>query len=194
MRTAKVIRNTMETDIEVELCIEGAGRGHIDTTIPFMDHMLQLFARHGLFDVTIRGRGDTSVDHHHLVEDLGICLGQAFREALGDKEGVERYGYAVVPMDETLVNVAVDLSGRPYLVYRVPVRGGRIGDFDPALLKEFFKAFADHNACNLHVNLLYGRNEHHIAEAVFKAFARALGRASSFRERIEGVMSTKGSL
>ncbi|MCX7635589.1 MAG: imidazoleglycerol-phosphate dehydratase HisB [Syntrophales bacterium] len=194
MRKAKVIRNTMETDIEVELAVDGTGKGRIDTTIPFMDHMLQLFARHGLFDLVVKGRGDTSVDHHHLVEDLGICLGQAFREALGAKEGLERYGFAAVPMDETLANVAVDLSGRPYLVYRVPLGRGRIGDFDPALLREFFKAFADHNTCTLHVNLLYGKNEHHIAEAVFKAFARALRDASSQRERIEGVMSTKGTL
>ncbi|HOK06669.1 MAG TPA: imidazoleglycerol-phosphate dehydratase HisB [Syntrophales bacterium] len=194
LRMARVERVTNETDIVVELLLDGSGKGEVDTTVPFMDHMLQLFSRHGLFDLTVKGRGDTAIDDHHLVEDLGICLGQAFSRALGDKEGIARYGQALVPMDESLCQAAVDLSGRPFLVYRVRTGTGRIGDFDPQLLPEFFKAFTDHCACTLHIDLLYGRNSHHKVEAVFKAFARVLDQASSRPGNIRGVLSTKGTL
>lgn len=194
MRTGKIKRKTTETDILLEIGLDGSGKAQIDTSIPFLDHMLNLFARHGLFDLTVRGKGDTAVDDHHLVEDLGICLGEAVKKALGDKEGIERYGSETVPMDETLCSVVMDLSGRPYLVYHADFGQQRIGDFDPTLLQEFFKSFSDHSGITLHVNLIYGKNTHHIAEAMFKASARALRRASSRHERINGIMSTKGSL
>lgn len=194
MRSGAISRKTTETDIVVEIGLDGSGQAKVDTTIPFLDHMLNLFARHGLFDLTIQARGDTAVDDHHLVEDLGICMGQAFKKALGDKEGIERYGSETLPMDESLCTVTIDLSGRPYLIYHVDFGGKRIGDFDPSLLGEFFKSFSDHSGATLHINLLYGKNNHHIAEAVFKASARALSKASSRHERIHGVMSTKGTL
>lgn len=194
MRTGKITRKTTETDIAIEITLDGSGKVAIDTTIPFLDHMLDLFARHGLFDLSVKGRGDTAIDDHHLVEDLGICLGQAVKKALGNKEGIDRYGSATLPMDECLCNVVMDLSGRPYLVYHVNFGEKRIGDFDPALLREFFKSFSDHSGITLHINLIYGKNGHHIAEAVFKALARALRKASSRHERISGIMSTKGTL
>ena len=194
MRTGTVTRKTTETDIMVEIGLDGSGQARVDTTIPFLDHMLNLFARHGLFDLTIQARGDTAVDDHHLVEDLGICMGQAFQKALGDKGGIERYGAETLPMDESLCSVVIDLSGRPYLIYHVDFGEKKIGDFDPSLLAEFFKSFSDHSGATLHINLLYGKNNHHIAEAVFKASARALRKASSRHERIHGVMSTKGTL
>jgi imidazoleglycerol-phosphate dehydratase len=174
--------------------LDGSGRGEIETTIPFLDHMLNLLARHGLFDLEITGEGDREVDDHHLVEDLGICLGETLKQALGSKEGISRYGAALVPMDETLCSVALDLSGRPYLVYNAELGEARIGAFDPALLREFFKAFSDHSGITLHINVLYGKNNHHIAEAVFKAVALALRRAVQFEARIQGVMTTKGTL
>jgi imidazoleglycerol-phosphate dehydratase len=194
MRKGNIKRKTSETTISVELDLDGAGRAEIDTTVPFMDHMLNLFSRHGLFDIKIVGKGDRDVDDHHLVEDLGICLGQAVKKALGSKEGIRRYGSALVPMDESLCSIALDLSGRPYLIYNVEFGEARIGDFDPALLKEFFKSFSDHSGMTLHINVLYGKNNHHVAESVFKAFARALSRAVGLDDRIKGVMSTKGSL
>lgn len=194
MRTGNITRKTTETDIAVTIGIDGSGKADVDTTIPFLDHMLNLFARHGLFDLSVRGRGDTAVDDHHLVEDLGICLGRAVKEALGKKEGIERYGAATVPMDESLASVVMDLSGRPYLVYHVKFGEKRIGDFDPALLREFFKSFSDHSGITLHINLIYGKNDHHIAEALFKASARALRKASSRHDRIKGIMSTKGTI
>ncbi|MCK9391557.1 MAG: imidazoleglycerol-phosphate dehydratase HisB [Syntrophales bacterium] len=194
MRKGKVKRKTSETTISMEMDLDGSGRAEIGTTVPFMDHMLTLFSRHGLFDIKIAGKGDRDVDDHHLVEDLGICLGQSVKEALGSKEGIKRYGSALVPMDESLCSIAIDLSGRPYLIYNVEFGGARIGDFDSALLKEFFKSFSDHSGMTLHINVLYGKNNHHVAESIFKAFAWALRRAASLDDRINGVMSTKGSI
>lgn len=193
-RKAKIKRKTAETDITLELGLDGSGKGVLSTSIPFLDHMLNLFSRHGLFDLTVRGTGDREVDDHHLVEDLGICLGEALREALGDKSGLERYGEASVPMDESLCRVALDLSGRTFLVFQADFGGGRIGDFDPALIREFFKAFADHSGTTLHIEVACGSNNHHMAEAMFKAFARALRRAVTLNERVRGIPSTKGSL
>ncbi|MDY0186436.1 MAG: imidazoleglycerol-phosphate dehydratase HisB [Syntrophus sp. (in: bacteria)] len=194
-RQARVQRSTSETDISVEINLDGSARGAIDTSVPFFDHMLTLFARHGLFDLTIKGRGDTEIDDHHLVEDMGICLGQALKDAVGDKTGMTRYGTATVPMDETLCSVTVDVSGRPYLVYRVEFSpGARAGGFDLQLIKEFFKSFSDHSGITLHINVFYGENNHHITEAIFKAFARALSMAVTTDSRISGVLSTKGCL
>ena len=194
MRKGKIKRKTRETNISVEMELDGVGRGEIDTKIPFMDHMLNLLARHGLFDLKISGQGDREVDDHHLVEDLGICLGTAVKKALGDKEGIARYGAALAPMDESLASVALDISGRPCLVYHAGLGEARIGAFDPSLLREFFKAFSDHGGITLHINVLYGKNNHHMAEAAFKAFALALRSAVQLDERIQGVMSTKGLL
>jgi imidazoleglycerol-phosphate dehydratase len=194
MRRATIERQTSETEISITICLDGQGKGRIDTSISFLDHMLNLFARHGLTDLDVRGRGDTAVDDHHLVEDIGICLGQAVRKALGERKGISRYGSAWVPMDESLCHVAMDLSGRPYLVWNAKVGEGRIGEFDPALLREFFKSFSDHSGITLHVNLMYGTNNHHMAEAIFKAFARAFREAVAIDGRIKGVLSTKGSL
>ncbi|MBU2054565.1 MAG: imidazoleglycerol-phosphate dehydratase HisB [Proteobacteria bacterium] len=194
MRKANIQRKTTETEVSVAVNLDGKGEGNIATSIPFMDHMLNLFARHALMDLTIRSQGDTAVDDHHLVEDVGICLGQAVRKALGDRKGISRYGASTVPMDESLCSVTMDLSGRPYLVYRAEIGTRRIGEFDPALLRDFFKSFSDHSGITLHINLIYGKNEHHMAEAIFKAFARAFREAVARDERIEGVLSTKGSL
>ncbi len=194
MRKGKVKRKTGETSIDLEIELDGSGRGEITTSVPFMDHMLNLFARHGLFDLKIAGKGDREVDDHHLVEDLGICLGMAIKKALGGKEGIARYGAALAPMDESLCSVVIDLSGRPYLIYHVELGEARIGEFDASLLREFFKALSDHGGITLHVNVLYGKNNHHIAEAVFKSFALALRRAVQHDDRIRGVMSTKGML
>ncbi|MCX7981847.1 MAG: imidazoleglycerol-phosphate dehydratase HisB [Syntrophales bacterium] len=193
-RKSRIERKTAETNVEVEINLDGSGAAKVDTDIPFLDHMLTLFSRHGLFDLTITGRGDRAVDDHHLVEDVGICLGLAISQALGQKEGIERYGEASVPMDESLVHVVVDLSGRPCLIYNVEFEGQRIGDFDPSLIREFFKALADNGKITLHINLLYGVNDHHIAEAIFKGVARALRKAVNLNTRIEGIMSTKGTL
>jgi imidazoleglycerol-phosphate dehydratase len=194
MRKATIQRKTAETEVSLVIDLDGKGEGKIDTSVPFLDHMLNLFARHGLTDLSIRSQGDTVVDDHHLVEDVGICLGQAVRKALGDRRGISRYGSSSVPMDESLCSVAMDLSGRPYLVWRAEFGDGRIGEFDPALLREFFKSFSDHSGITLHINLSYGTNRHHMAEAIFKAFARAFRDAVSMDGRIEGVLSTKGSL
>jgi imidazoleglycerol-phosphate dehydratase len=193
-RVGKINRKTTETEIAIEIGLDGAGKMDGATTLPFLDHMLNLFARHGFFDLSVSGRGDTSVDDHHLVEDLGICLGAAVKQALGDKQGIARYGAALVPMDETLCSVAIDISGRPYLIYHAAVGAAKIGAFDPALIKEFFKSFSDHSGITLHINVHYGSNNHHIVEAMFKAFARALHKAVTLQIRIEGVLSTKGSL
>ena len=193
-RKARVERKTSETNIRILLDLDGTGKGRIDTTIPFLDHMLTLTARHGLFDLTVKGSGDTDVDDHHLVEDIGICLGKAFRDALAGKEGINRYGSATVPMDESLGSVHLDVSGRSYLVYDVDFGARRIKTFDLALIREFFQAFADAGGMTLHVRVLYGKNSHHMAEAVFKAFARALREAVSRDARIRGVLSTKGTL
>jgi imidazoleglycerol-phosphate dehydratase len=193
-RTARIARKTTETDVSVEINLDGKGEGKIATTISFLDHMFLLLAKHGLFDLTVKSAGDTEVDDHHLVEDLGICLGKAFKEALGNKEGIARYGDGTVPMDECLCSVALDISGRPYLIYNADFDAKKIGKFDPALLKEFFKAFSDHSGMTLHINLLYGKNNHHMAEAIFKALARALKKAVTIDSDINGVLSTKGVL
>jgi imidazoleglycerol-phosphate dehydratase len=193
-RKGNVSRKTKETDVHVEVNIDGGGKAEISTTIPFLDHMLELMAKHGFMDFTIRGKGDTSVDYHHLVEDVGISLGKALKKALGDKEGIRRYGTASVPMDESLCRVSMDISGRPYLVFNADFGSKKIRDFDPGLFFDFFKSLSDCMGITLHINVIYGKNPHHIVESVFKAFARALDVATSFDGRIEGVMSTKGSL
>jgi imidazoleglycerol-phosphate dehydratase len=193
-RQAEIKRATKETDIRVALDIDGEGKSAISTGVPFLDHMLELFARHGLFDLEIACKGDLHIDDHHSVEDTAICLGQAFAEALGDKMGIARYGAAYTPMDETLARAVVDLSGRSYLVYKVRNTRDRIGTFSVELAEHFWHSFAEHCKCNLHIEVFYGRNQHHIIEAVFKSAARALSQATRIDERIQGVMSTKGSL
>ena len=193
-RKAEVKRTTKETDVHVALELDGTGASRINTGVPFLDHMLELFARHGLFDLDVTCKGDLQVDDHHSVEDTALTLGRAFAEALGDKAGIERYGAAYVPMDETLVRAVVDLSGRPYLVYKVPPSRPLIGTFAVELAEHFWHSFAEHCKCNLHIEVFYGRNQHHIIEAVFKSAARALSQAVRIDERIMGVMSTKGTI
>ena len=193
-RTASIDRQTAETKIQLKLSIDGTGKSQIQTGVGFLDHMLTLLAKHGLFDLEINCQGDTHVDAHHTTEDIGICLGQALRQALGDKRGIQRYGYSVLPMEETLVTVSVDLSGRNYMVFNAPMNAAKIGDFDSELVEDFWYAFASNAMCNLHVLLHYGRNTHHIAEGIFKGAARALRSACSLDPRQEDVPSTKGTL
>jgi imidazoleglycerol-phosphate dehydratase len=193
-RRAKIIRKTTETDIQLEIDLDKTTGSKIDTTIPFFNHMLELFARHGFFKLIIKSKGDTQIDDHHLIEDLGICLGKAVGQALDKKKGINRYGSASLPMDECLCRVDLDISGRPYLIYNVKYGRRKVGGFDPALVKEFFKAFTDNSGITLHINFMYGDNGHHIIEAIFKAFARALRKAVTLNENIKGVLSTKGSL
>ena len=193
-RKASIERITKETQIRLSLNLDGKGKAKICTSVPFLDHMLDLFTRHGLFDMEVEAKGDIDIDFHHTVEDIGIVLGQAFKEALGDKKGIHRYGQATVPMDETLAAVAIDLSGRPYLVYNVSIPKVKIGEFDVELVREFFQAFVNNCGANLHINVMYGENVHHILEACFKAAARALDQATRVDPRIEGVLSTKGKL
>jgi imidazoleglycerol-phosphate dehydratase len=193
-RAATVNRKTKETDISVKLELDGTGEAEVETGMPFFNHMLDIFTRHGLFDTSIRAKGDIEVDYHHTVEDVGLALGQAFKDALGDKKGIRRFGEASVPLDETLAKVVVDLSGRPYLSYNVKIRPGRVGDFDTDLPHEFFAAFANQLGMNLHIDVIRGENPHHIIEACFKAFARAMDMATGLDDRIKGVLSTKGSL
>jgi imidazoleglycerol-phosphate dehydratase len=193
-RQAEIKRATKETDIRVALDLDGEGKNAVSTGVPFLDHMLELFARHGLFDLEVTCKGDLQIDDHHSVEDTAICLGQAFAEALGDKKGITRYGAAYTPMDETLARAVVDLSGRSYLVYKVRNTRHRIGTFSVEMAEHFWRSFAEHCKCNLHIEVFYGRNQHHIIEAVFKSAARALSQATRIDERIQGVMSTKGSL
>lgn len=193
-RKSIVKRSTTETQIKIEWKIDGTGKSRINTTIPFLDHMLTLFAKHGFFDLVVEATGDTEIDDHHTVEDIGIVLGDALVQALGSKEGIRRFGWASIPLDETLAQVTVDLSGRPYLVYRVKLGQARIKTFDLGLFEDFFQAFVSRAALNLHLNVSYGRNPHHIMEALFKAFAKALDQATSLDERVVGVLSTKGKL
>jgi len=193
-RTATIERTTKETGIKLTLNIDGSGQARINSSVPFLDHMLDLFSRHGLFDLQVEAKGDIDIDFHHTVEDIGIVLGEAFRKALGDKKGIRRYGNAVVPMDETLANVTVDISGRPYLVYNADLPKVKVGNFDVELAREFFQAVANYGGMNLHVNVAYGDNVHHIIEACFKAFGRAMDMATQVDGRVEGVMSTKGTL
>ena len=194
-RKAEVTRQTKETQIKVSLTLDGTGEGVISTGIPFMDHMLDLFSRHGFFDLSIDATGDIEIDYHHLVEDMGICLGQAFREALGNKAGIRRYGFFNLPMDETLVTVALDLSNRAYLVWNVVPTITMVRDFNVQLFKEFFQAFANEVACNVHVRLEHGEEPHHVAEAIFKGFAKSMDIATQQEERLAGkIPSTKGTL
>ena len=193
-RNAKTERKTKETQITAELELDGSGAAEIQTGIPFFNHMLEIFTRHGLFDIKIQAKGDIEVDYHHTVEDVGLTLGQAFKEALGDKQGISRFGEATVPLDEALAQVVVDLSGRPYLAYNVKIRTGRVGDFDTDLPHEFFQALVNQLGMNLHMNVTQGENPHHIIEACFKATARAMEKATRVDQRIKGVLSTKGSL
>jgi imidazoleglycerol-phosphate dehydratase len=193
-RDAVVTRATRETNVQVELQVDGGGASRVTTGVPFLDHMLEIFARHGFFDLTVTGTGDLEVDTHHTVEDVGLTLGQAFREALGDKAGIRRFGEATVPLDEALVSVVVDLSGRPYLVYDVTLPSTRIGTFDGELVHDFLQAFMTQVGMNLHVTCQRGRNPHHIVEATFKGLARALDHATQRDPRVRGVLSTKGSL
>jgi imidazoleglycerol-phosphate dehydratase len=193
-RKSKIERKTKETLISVELGLDGSGRAEIETGMPFFNHMLESFTRHGFFDIRIKAKGDIEVDYHHTVEDVGLALGQAFKESLGDKRGIRRFGEASCPLDETLAKVVVDISGRPYLSYNVKIRPGRVGDFDTDLPHEFFAAFANQLGMNLHMDVIRGENPHHIIEACFKSFARAMDMATQLDPRIQGVLSTKGSL
>ncbi len=193
-RKASVSRNTKETQIRVELNLDGGGAARLAVGIPFLEHMLEQVARHGMLDLTIDGKGDVDIDHHHMVEDIGITLGQALDQALGDKKGVVRYGHSYVPLDEALSRVVLDLSGRPGLEYGVEFPRARVAEFDVDLFREFFQGFANHAKVTLHVDNLRGRNAHHIAETVFKAFGRALRMAVGHDPRGGGIPSTKGSL
>ena len=193
-RKAHVERNTSETKIIVDLNLDGSGKYDIDTGIGFFDHMLNSFAKHGFFDLTCKVDGDLEVDCHHTIEDCGIALGEAIKQALGDKAGIVRFGSSLLPMDETLVRCVIDLSGRPYLVFNEEFKNDRVGDFDTEMVKEFFYAVSYSSMMTLHIDELHGENSHHIIEATFKAFGRALKEAVSKDEKIKGVLSTKGSL
>lgn len=193
-RRMKIERKTAETVIHLELNIDGGGKADLTTGLPFFEHMLSLWCRHGFFDLIIRAEGDIEVDPHHLVEDIGICLGRVWREALGTKEGIRRYGFSAVPMDEALVTAVTDLSGRPWLNYQFQMPEGNVGSMDPELFREFWQAFVNEGKFNLHLTMNHGHNKHHIIEASFKAAARALNEASSAMEGYEGVLSTKGKL
>lgn len=194
MRKHLVERNTAETKIKLDFAIDGTGEVNIKTKIGFLDHMLTLFASHGLFDLTVDCDGDVEVDYHHSTEDIGIALGQALKEALGNKEGITRYASFTVPMDETKATVDLDISGRPFLVYNVEGLKDKVGSFDTELVEEFFHGFTNHAGVTLHINVPYGRNTHHMIEAIFKAFGRALDAASMKNPRVKGVPSTKGLL
>jgi len=193
-RTAKIDRKTAETNIRLELDLDGAGKADVSTGVSFFDHMLTLFAKHSAMNLTVRAEGDLHVDQHHTVEDVGICLGQALKQAVGDKAGIRRYGHFTLPMEETLATVAVDLSGRYALVFRADIPAAKIGDFDSELVEDFWQSLAANALCNLHVLVHYGRNSHHIAEAIFKSAARALRMALEHDPRMTGVPSTKGTL
>ena len=194
IRTASLHRQTGETDIELTLNLDGTGKTDIDTGIGFFDHMLNNFARHGLFDLTVKAKGDLYVDCHHLVEDTGIVLGQAIKEAVGDKKSIKRYGYSILPMDETLMLCSLDLSGRPYFQSDFTFQGERCGYFDTAMTKEFFYAISYSALMNLHFKMLAGENDHHIIECAFKSFAKSLDAATMVDERITSVLSTNGTL
>jgi len=193
-RAAEVIRKTRETDIAIRLALDGAGQSEINTGVPFLDHMLDSFARHGFFDLAVRARGDLHIDDHHTVEDVGIVLGRAFRQALGDRSGIRRFGEATVPLDEALCTAVVDVSGRSYLAYNIAIKQERVGNFQTVLLQDFMKALADETGMNLHLTLHSGRNPHHIVEAAFKALARAMDQATMPESRLSGPLSTKGTL
>ena len=194
-RTAEVTRNTSETQISIKLNLDGTGKCNFDTGVPFLEHMMDQIGRHGLIDLDIKCKGDLHIDDHHTTEDIGITLGQAFAEALGDKKGIRRYGHAYVPLDEALSRVVVDFSGRPTLMHRVDYKRARIGGFDVDLFDEFFHGFVNHARMTIHIDSIRGKNAHHIAETIFKAFGRSLRMALEYDERSVGVIpSTKGSL
>lgn len=193
-RLATIDRKTRETSISVTLKLDGRGSAAINTGVPFLDHMLDSFARHGFFDLRVEATGDLHIDDHHTVEDVGIVLGRAFRQALGDRSGIRRFGNATVPLDEALCTAVVDISGRAYLAYNVEIREERVGNFQTILVHDFMKALTDETAMNLHLNLHAGRNPHHIVEATFKALARAMDQATAVEPRLSGVLSTKGTL
>ncbi|WP_027713746.1 imidazoleglycerol-phosphate dehydratase HisB [Desulfuromonas sp. TF] len=193
-RSATIDRKTKETDIHLTLVLDGAGESRIATPVPFLDHMLTHVSKHGFFDLSVKAGGDVEIDAHHTVEDLGICLGEAFKKALGDKAGIRRFGRGTMPMHEALASVIIDFSGRPFLVFNVDMPKAKVGEFDTELVEEFFVAFCNHAGANVHVNLAYGDNLHHIIEAIFKSFGRALDEATAFDPRVEGVLSTKGKL
>ncbi len=194
-RKARVERNTLETKINVSINIDGTGQSNFETGVPFLDHMLDQIARHGMFDIDIKAKGDLQIDAHHTVEDIGITLGQAFAQALSDKKGIQRYGHAYVPLDEALSRVVIDFSGRPGITYHVEYTRARIGDFDVDLFLEFFRGFVNHAGITLHIDNLRGLNSHHIAETIFKAFGRALRMAATPDTRMAGILpSTKGAL
>ncbi|MBN2579000.1 MAG: imidazoleglycerol-phosphate dehydratase HisB [Pirellulales bacterium] len=194
VRSAKIHRKTTETDVQVTLTLDGSGKGEIGSGVGFFDHMLTLLAKHAGWDLTVQAAGDLDVDQHHTVEDVGICLGQAVRQALGEKAGIRRYGHFALPMEEALVSTAVDLGGRAFFVFQAEFPSPKIGEFDSELVADFWQAFSVNAACNLHVRLHYGRNSHHIAEAIFKATARALRNAVEIDPRQPDIPSTKGSL
>ena len=193
-RRSKITRTTTETDINVKLNLDGKGSYILETGVPFLDHMLALWSRHGMFDLEIAAQGDTGIDDHHTVEDIGICMGQAMAHALGDKAGIARYGTAFAPMDEALAMVVVDISGRSYLSFDVPMPAEKVGDFDTELVEEFLRALVTNAEITLHVKLMQGKNTHHVIEAVFKGLGRAIKEAVSIDERIDGIMSTKGQI
>lgn len=194
VRKGQVSRETKETQIRLTLSLDGSGSVDLRSGVPFLDHMLTLFAAHGFFDLNIEAKGDLDIDAHHTVEDLGICLGDALSKALADKKGIRRYGHAVVPMDEARAAVTLDLSNRPFLVYQVPPLSSQVGRFETELVPEFFRAFCQHGGVTLHIQVPYGSNTHHILEAIFKAWGRALDEATSIDERRQGVPSSKGLL
>jgi imidazoleglycerol-phosphate dehydratase len=193
-RAAEVDRKTRETQVGVALKIDGSGHSEIATGVPFLDHMLESFARHGFFDLVVRAQGDVHIDDHHTVEDVGIVMGRAFRQALGDRSGIRRFGEATVPLDEALCMAVVDIGGRAYLSYEVPIARERVGTFKTDLVHDFMKAFSDEAGMNLHLTLRAGRNPHHVIETVFKSFARAMDQATSLEPRLSGALSTKGTL
>ena len=193
-RNSEINRETTETNISLSLSIDGDGQYDISTPVPFLNHMLELMTRHGLFNLKIKAGGDVEIDGHHTVEDIGICLGQAFKEALGDKKGIKRYGNAIVPMDEALAEVALDISGRASLTFNVDIPKEKVGEFDVELAQEFFQALVGNGGITLHIDLKRGTNTHHCLEAVFKAFGRAMDVATSLDSRVKGVPSTKGRL
>jgi imidazoleglycerol-phosphate dehydratase len=195
MRKAKSERRTKETNIKIELSLDGKGEYTIDTSIPFLDHMMSLMCKHGLLDMKLKAKGDTDIDYHHTVEDIGIVFGKTLKQALGDLKGISRYGHASVPMDESLASVSLDISGRPYLVYKVNFpKKSKLKNFEPDLIEDFFQAFVSNAGITLHVGVPYGRNTHHIIEAVFKALGRALRQSISVDPRVKGIPSTKGKL
>jgi len=194
MRKAAVERQTKETQIAAQIDLDGGGVYDIQTPFPFLNHMLSAFSKHGFFDLTLNAKGDTEIDDHHTVEDIGIVMGDLLAKAWGDKEGVRRFGSALIPLDEALAQVTVDLSGRPYLVYQVQMPKKKIKEFDTEMIEHFFRSLVDQSKINLHINLMYGKDPHHILEAIFKGFGRALDQATQIDPRVKGVASTKGKL